>query len=240
MVRDAGDSGHDGNPGDAESQHPDLLRWSETLASVARTGLSFSESIYEKERYEEILHVAGDMAAAAVEEHTRESQVEAWLALVGEGIAGYVTPKIAVGAVVGNDDGQILLIQRADSGIWLYPTGWADVGYSPAEVAIKEVKEETGIDVDVKQLIGVFDGMRLGFGAVPMYSLVFHCHATGGSLDPHPLEVLDAAWFDQVALPEPVSRFGHWGEHAFAAIRGDKVGVLYDHPRDEVWRTPEA
>ena len=42
---------------------------------------------------------------------------------VGEGVAGYVTPKVAVGAVVGNDDGEILLVQRADSGIWLYPTG---------------------------------------------------------------------------------------------------------------------
>ena len=39
----------------------------------------------------------------------------------------------AVGAVVGNDDGELLLVQRADSGVWLYPTGWADVGYSPAE-----------------------------------------------------------------------------------------------------------
>src|SRR3712207_7793138 len=59
--------------------------------------------------------------------------------------AGYVTPKVAVGAVVGNDDGEILLVQRADSGVWLYPTGWADIGYSPAEVAVKEVLEETGI-----------------------------------------------------------------------------------------------
>ena len=54
--------------------------------------------------------------------------------------------KVAVGAVVGNDDGEILLVQRADSGVWLYPTGWADVGYSPSEVAVKEVHEETGIE----------------------------------------------------------------------------------------------
>ena len=222
-----------------DDPHPDLLRWSETLASVARTGLSFSDSIYEKERYEEILHVAGDMAAAVVEEHTRESQVEAWLSEVGQGIEGYVTPKIAIGAVVGNDAGEILLIQRSDSGIWLYPTGWADVGYSPAEVAIKEVREETGIEVEVRSLIGVFDGMRLGFGAVPMYSLVFHCHAVGGELVPHPLEVLDAAWFAERDVPEPVSRFGHWGDHAFSAIRGEEPGVLYDAPRDKVWRSTD-
>ena len=38
--------------------------------------------------------------------------------------------------IVGNEAGEILLVQRADSGVWLYPTGWADVGYSPAEVAV--------------------------------------------------------------------------------------------------------
>ena len=66
---------------------------------------------------------------------------------------GYVTPKVAVGAVVGNDEGEILLVQRADSGIWLYPTGWADIGYSPAEVALKEVHEETGIVCEPVQLL---------------------------------------------------------------------------------------
>ena len=69
----------------------------------------------------------------------REALLAEWLRGVGEGVPGYVTSKVAVGAVVGDDRGRILLIQRADSGIWLYPTGWADVGYSAAEVAVKEV-----------------------------------------------------------------------------------------------------
>ena len=49
-----------------------------------------------------------------------------------------------VAAIVGNDDGELLLVQRADSGIWLYPTGWADVGYSPAEVAVKVTSDPAG------------------------------------------------------------------------------------------------
>ena len=150
-----------------------------------------------------------------------------------EGVAGYATPKVAVGAVVGNDDGQILLIQRADSGIWLYPTGWADIGYSASEVAVKEVREETGIEVEVRSLIGLFDGLRLGFGPTPLYSLVFHCHAIGGELKPHPLEVLDVGWFDPDDLPEPLARGQPLGEHAMAAIRGEQVSVMYDLPRTE-------
>ncbi len=140
----------------------DLVRWAESLAGIARTGLGFTESLYERERFEEVLKVAADIRAAALDEQA-EALVEEWMASVGQGVAGYVTPKIAVAAVVGNDAGEILLTQRSDSGVWLYPVGWADVGYSPSEVAVKEVYEETGIEVEPVSLIAVFDGLRLGF-----------------------------------------------------------------------------
>ena len=61
--------------------------------------------------------------------------------------------------------------------MWLYPTGWADVGYSAAEVVVKEVAEETGIEVEPIRLVAVFDGLRLGARGLPFYSLVFHCRA---------------------------------------------------------------
>src|SRR6476620_11179544 len=104
----------------------EMLRWSETLSGIARTGLGFTQSLYERERFEEVLKVAADIRAAAVEEAQAEAQFEEWLAAVGEGTAGYVTPKVAVAAVVANDKGEILLTQRADSGMWLYPVGYAD------------------------------------------------------------------------------------------------------------------
>ncbi len=149
---------------------------------------------------------------------------------------GYVTPKVAIGAVVGDGEGRLLLVQRADSGVWLYPTGWADVGYSPAEVAVKEVHEETGILCEPVRLIAVLDGLRLGFTAVPLYSLVFHCRATGGELQAHPLETSDVGWFPEEALPSPLAGFERWGARAFAAIRGEPVEVLFDTVRDPVWR----
>jgi len=214
----------------------DLIRWSEALAGIARTGLGFTESLYERERYEEILAVAAEIAAAAGRRYQPDALVQEWLEQVGEGVAGYVTPKVAVGAVVGNDKGEILLIKRSDSGIWLYPTGWADIGYSPSEVAVKEVREETGIEVEVQRLIGVFDGLRLGFTRTPLYSLVFLCRAIGGELLAHPLECDDVGWFAPDALPEPLASSNHWGAHALAAIRGEDVGVLYDEPRPEVWK----
>jgi ADP-ribose pyrophosphatase YjhB (NUDIX family) len=216
----------------------DLLRWSEALAGIARTGLGFTENQYERERFEEVLNVAADMRCAAEEgdELDMAQVADEWMRIVGQGVAGYQTPKIAVGAVVGNDEGEMLLIQRADSGIWLYPTGWADIGYSASEVAVKEVREETGIDVEVDRLIACFDGLRLGFTQVPLYSLVFHCRAVGGELAGHPLETLDVGWFPEHELPTPVAGVDFWRDHAFAAIRGESVEVLYDQPRDPPWR----
>lgn len=213
----------------------DLLRWSEALAGIARTGLGFTDSTYERERFEEVLAVAADIRHAAGHPVDPSQLVVEWMKQVGSGVPGYVTPKVAVGAVVGDDEGRLLLIQRADSGVWLYPTGWADIGYSPAEVARKEVHEETGIECEVERLIACFDGLRLGFSRVPLYSLVFHCRATGGSLVPHPLETRDVGWFGPDELPEPTAGADRWAEMAFAAIRGDDVGAWFDHPRDPPW-----
>jgi ADP-ribose pyrophosphatase YjhB (NUDIX family) len=213
-----------------------LLRWSEALSGIARTGLGFTQSLYERERFEEVLKVAGDIRAAADTEAEAEIFVEEWMSLVGEGVPGYVTPKVAVGAVVGNDKHELLLVQRADSGVWLYPTGWADVGYSASEVVVKEVKEETGIDCEPLRLIAVLDGLRLGFTRVPLYSLVFLCRATGGELRPHPLETSEVGWFSEDRLPSPLAGAERWGPHAFAALRGERVDVLFDAPRQPTWR----
>ena len=212
------------------------MRGSEALSGIARTGLGFTKSLYEQERFEEVLKVAADMRVAAGHELEVEVLVQEWLKSVGEGVPGYVTPKVAIGAVVGNDKNEILLIQRADYGVWLYPTGWADVGYSAAEVAVKEVKEETGIDAEPVRLIAVLDGIRLGFTRVPLYSLVFQLRMVGGELERHPLETRDVGWFSEGNLPTPLAGWEKWAPHAFKAIRGEPVEVLFDPPRKPVWR----
>jgi ADP-ribose pyrophosphatase YjhB (NUDIX family) len=214
----------------------DLLRWAETLAAIARTGMGFTKSLYERERFEEVLKVAADIRSAAIEEAEADAMFEEWLAAVGEGVAGYVTPKIAIAAIVANEDREILLTQRADSGVWLYPVGWADVGYSPAEVAVKEVYEETGIEVEVESLIACFDGLRLGFARLPMYSLLFHCRVVGGELRGHPLETRAVGFFARDALPSPLAGSGRWLDTAFAAIDGEARPCDFDLPRTPPWR----
>jgi ADP-ribose pyrophosphatase YjhB (NUDIX family) len=218
----------------------DLNRWSEALAAIARTGLGFTQSLYEQERFEEVLHVAADIKAAADDalEVRREQDhfVQEWLDSVGEGVPGYVTPKVAIGAIVGNDRGEILLVQRADSMIWLYPTGWADSGYSPSEVVVKEVLEETGIECEPVHLVAVLDGQRMGFTRFAMYMLLFSCRALGGELRPHPLETADVGWFGRDNLPERTAGAEWWAPMAFDAIDGNRRNTVFEAPRAPIWR----
>jgi ADP-ribose pyrophosphatase YjhB (NUDIX family) len=217
-----------------------LIRWAESLAGVARTGLAFTQSQYERERFEEILKIAADIKVAADEGIDGATDaagvVTEWMGSIESGVAGYATPKVAVGAAVGNEAGEVLLIKRADSGVWLYPTGWCDIGYSAPEVVVKEVEEETGIQVEPIRLIGVLDGLRLGTSRIPLYSLLFLCRPIGGEMKLHPLECTDAGWFAADRLPEPTVGADRWAEPIFAAIRGERRDVFYDALRRPVWR----
>lgn len=223
----------------------DLLRWSQSLKAVAQTGLSFTQSLYERERFEEILKIAADIGAVLNGADADELEIaevpdelyENWRKDTGEGVSGYVTPKVAVGAIVGNEKNEILLIKRADSGIWLYPTGWADVGYSPAEIVVKEVREETGIIVKPERLIGILDGLRFGNPRFAFYSILFHCSYVEGDLKAHPLEVLDLGWFSQDNLPQPLAGHKLLMDLAFRAIKNEPIEAFFDLPRDPLWRS---
>jgi ADP-ribose pyrophosphatase YjhB (NUDIX family) len=132
-----------------------------------------------------------------------------------------------------------LLVKRPDSGIWLYPTGWADVGYSPSEVAVKEVFEETGIECEPVQLLSVIDGQRMGFTRFGMYMLLFHCRAVGGSLNGHPLETADLGWFSRESLPTATAGAAWWGPMAFAAIDGAHLPAAFEPVREPIWRSDQ-
>jgi len=217
----------------------DLIRWSEALSGIARTGMAFTENLYERERYEEILRVAAEIHSRISESGESSEKVIEWMQSVGKGIPGYVTPKVAIGAVVGNDKGEMLLIQRSDSGVWLFPTGFADVGYSAAEIAEKEVLEETGMQVEATRIISILDGVRARFTRMPLYSIVFQCKVVGGLLKPHPLECDDVGFFSQDSLPQPLAGSGNWVENAFSAIRDEPIEVQFDEPRRPAWKSEQ-
>ena len=101
---------------------------------------------------------------------------------------------------------------------------------------MKEVYEETGIEVEPVALIAVLDGLRLGFAQFPLYSLVFHCRMLGGELRGHPLETSAVGFFARDDLPWPVAGIQRWGEFAFAAIDGKQLPASFEPPRTPPWR----
>jgi ADP-ribose pyrophosphatase YjhB (NUDIX family) len=211
--------------------------WTQRLRAIALTGLAFEPSLYDRERYEDLLKLAASMAATAEDLHTddglSQNLYERWRAEVGQREKGYVTPKVGVGAVVFNERDELLLIRRSTNGTWLYPTGWADVGYVPAQVAAKEVREETGLEVTPLRLIAVYDSLRREQPTIDthFWSLTFYCRLDGGALQPHPLEVIDLGFFARDRLPSPLARQGKpWIEHVFAAHRGEWREPYFDWP----------
>lgn len=67
---------------------------------------------------------------------------------------------VAVTAVVLDDAGRLLLIRRTDNGLYSIPGGAQEIGETPTDAVRREVKEETGIDIDVTGLVGVFSDPR--------------------------------------------------------------------------------
>jgi ADP-ribose pyrophosphatase YjhB (NUDIX family) len=213
-----------------------LHLWEQRLRAIAQTGIAFDPPVWDRERYEEILTLAAEMAATrenlTPDDALTQALYDRWRGEVGSGVPGYVTPKVGVGAVVFNDNDELLLIERP-SHHWLFPTGWADVGYAPAQVAVKEVREETGLDITPLRLIAVYDIRDLleSKMAHHFYSLIFYCRLNGGQIKLRPHEALRAGFFARSALPAPLARAEQgWVDHAWAAHRGELVSPYFDFP----------
>ncbi len=221
-----------------EKQAPDITAqldlWIQQLRAIAQTGLAFDPPVYDRERYELLLKLAANMAATlnggvSFDPALADALDERWRSEIVKGVPGYVTPKIGVGALVFNTQDEILLIRRPEGG-WLFPTGWADIGYKPAEVAVKEVKEETGFDVTPLKLVGIFDSQQWRNDLNPhFYSVVFYCRLDGGKLQPHPVETSGAGFFARDKLPQPLVRTTtSWVDLAWAFHHGEKVDAYFD------------
>lgn len=208
--------------------------WIQQLKALAQTGLAFDPPIFDRERYEALLKLAADMAAtvnggASLNSEMANALEARWRSDVVKGVPGYVTPKVGVGAMVFNDRDEILLILRPE-GSWLFPTGWADIGYSPAQVAAKEVLEETGLVVTPLRIVGIYDSVTWRHDLNPhFYSIVFYCRLDGGELCAHPVETRSVGFFARDALPQPLFRTStSWIEHAWSAHHGEQKQAYFD------------
>lgn len=93
----------------------------------------------------------------------------------------------AASAIVLDNAGRILLHKRTDNGLWSIPGGAMEPGESIAETAVREIREDTGIEARVDRLLGVYSNphhvIAYDDGEIrQQFSVCFLCHTTGGKL----------------------------------------------------------
>lgn len=120
----------------------------------------------------------------------------------------YLNPKVAAGALVERE-GRVLLVRRGVDparGHWALPAGFAELDETIEETAVREVREETGLEVELEELLGVYSFEWPGRGVLILYS----AHPVGGRLRPG-FDAAEARFFAPEALPGRIAFRTHAG-----------------------------
>lgn len=154
---------------------PKWLEWAKQLQAIAQAGLTYSKDIYDLERFELIRKISIDILS----QQTDVDQEMIKQLFANE--TGYATPKVDIRGVVFKDN-KILMVRENTDGGWSLPGGWGDIGLSPSEVVVKEVKEESGFDVKAVKLIGILDKKCHPHPPSPyhVYKIFILCEIIGG------------------------------------------------------------
>jgi ADP-ribose pyrophosphatase YjhB (NUDIX family) len=159
------------------------------VRAIARTGLHYTRDPFDRERYERLLELAAREYAGrtglTVDDVTARFQAE----------VGYVTARVGVDAAIFDEHDRLLLVRRADDDKWGLVAGWVDTHEAPDAAAVREVREEAGLDCRVDRLVGVFyREARADEHPHGSVSVVYLCTVTGGTLRAQPHEVRELAW----------------------------------------------
>lgn len=200
------------------------LDWAQQLQAIAQNGLTYSESPYDLERYQQVRQIAAAMMAAY------SNSDPAYVLDLFSQEEGYSTPKVDVRAAVFQDDKILLVRERQDGGRWTLPGGWVDVGEPPSQAIEREVYEETGYQALAVKLVAVYDRSLPRHGHPPLrhhiYKLFFQCNLVGGApADNH--ETGEATFFPELGIPEL----------SLSRVVPSQITRLFEHYRHPDWPT---
>ena len=171
-----------------------LIKWAMEIQSLAQAGLAYTNNVYDIERYERLREISAEI----IEEKSNINLEKVKDLFCNE--TGYQTPKIDTRAVIFKDDK--ILLTHENNGTWSLPGGWCDVLKSVGSNTIKEVKEETGLDVENIKIISVQDRNKHN---KPIYAygvckIFVQCNIIGGEFIEN-IETTEIKYFSLDEIP---------------------------------------
>jgi 8-oxo-dGTP pyrophosphatase MutT (NUDIX family) len=179
----------------------DILPLLDELRVIGQSGLMDADSPYDRERNERLLELASEYYGRTIELPPEEIRERLAADL------GYATAKVSAGAAIFDDDGRILLVKRTSDGTWGFPAGGVDPNESASEAAIRETREETGIEARIDELIDVYHGEPGKSGPHSVVHVQYLCERTGGTHQPsHETDAVQYWNIDAVPVWHPDAR----------------------------------
>ena len=203
---------------------PKWLEWAREIQALAQTSDMFAENDFQRQRYDRLEVIAAEI----ISEHTHlghQLLVDSFQAQVG-----YATPKLDVRSAVFRN-GKLLMVRERVADGWCMPGGWVDVGDVPSLAAVRETKEESGFDVQVTRLNGVYDTNRFEpLEVFHSYKLVFLAEIIGGEATTS-METSEVSFFEREEIPENFAgsrTTKHQINDAYAALADPSLPTVFD------------
>ena len=196
------------------------LKWAIEIQSLAQAGLTYTDNVYDIERYERLREIAAEI----IEEKSNISLEKVKDLFCNEN--GYQTPKIDTRAAIFKDEK--ILLTHENNGTWSLPGGWCDVLESVASNTIKEVKEETGLDVETIKIIAVQDRNKhnkpiYAYGVCKIFVL---CNVIGGEFIEN-IETTEIKYFSLDEIPNNLAE---------EKTNNEQIEMCFKAYKDEKWQ----
>lgn len=196
------------------------LKWAIEIQSLAQAGLEYTNNVYDIERYERLREISAEI----ISEKTNLNMEKVKGLFCNE--TGYQTPKIDTRAAIFKDN-KILLVHE-NNGTWSLPGGWCDVLETVKTNTIKEVKEETGLDVETIKIISIQDRNKhnkpiYAYGVCKIFVL---CNVIGGEFVEN-IETTEIEYFSLDELPNSLAE---------EKTTKEQIEMCFKAYKDENWK----
>lgn len=197
------------------------LKWAIEIQSLAQAGLAYTSNVYDIERYERLREISAEI----IEEKSNIGLDKIKGLFCNE--TGYQTPKIDTRAAIFKDNK--ILLTHENNGTWALPGGWCDVLESVKSNTIKEVKEETGLDVETIKIISIQDRNKhnkpvYAYGVCKVFVL---CKVIGGKFVEN-IETTEIKYFSLDDIPSNLAE---------EKTNKEQIEMCFNAYKDKNWQT---